>query len=82
MALIILCGRLAVRRGSQIDIELPTAGCRVDELRRRITERDAALGEELADRGERACVGDDIVGNDCWVRTGQSIVFFPPLSGG
>lgn len=68
--------------GRQAELELPSEGCTVAELRKRLAATYPDAKTEFARPSLRACVDDMIVGEDHRIRSGQSVEFFPPLSGG
>lgn len=73
-------GRLAESVGRDIEIEIPE-GCSVADLRERLAieypRAASALGQRV-----RALVGDIVVTDSHIVRPGDSVEFFPPVSGG
>ncbi len=75
-------GSLGDRIGREAELDLPTAGCTVAELRQRLIAAFPDAEADLARPSLRACVGDIIVGEDHRVQGDQSVEFFPPLSGG
>jgi len=75
-------GRMAERIGREADVALPSGGCSVADLRRRLAELHPHAEAELLAPSLRACVDDAIAGDDRIVREGSEVAFFPPLSGG
>jgi molybdopterin converting factor small subunit len=73
-------GKLAERIGRAVELE---CGCAtVAGLREALANRFPDARAELLRPSLRACVGDDLVGDD-FVLEGVALVeFFPPLSGG
>ena len=74
MARIGFYGRLAERFGREVAVDLPDEGCTVAELRARFEGLDAAT--------IRACVNDELAGEQALVRPDDRVDFLPPLSGG
>lgn len=74
MAKIAFYGKLAETIGREIEIELPAGGCTIAALRTRFDGLDRAT--------IRACVNDEMVGEDHVVMPGDRVDFLPPLSGG
>jgi len=54
----------------------------IDDLRRRLADEDAALGEALAGRGVQAAVDMAIVRGDAALAGVREVAFLPPMSGG
>ena len=75
-------GRLGERLGRQVKVELPDGGCSIEELRRLIAGRYPEAGKDILTPRIRACAGDSIVPEDHRVHSGETIEFFPPVSGG
>lgn len=75
-------GRLADRIGRQVRIEVPAEGCSVAELRRLIALQHPDVGAEILGPRVRACVDDAVAPDAQPLRAGQSVEFFPPVSGG
>ena len=77
-----LYGRLADMLGKQVLLDLAQSSCSVGQLRAAIAERHPPAGPEIMSQRVRACVGDTLVGEDHLVTAGQTVEFFPPVSGG
>jgi molybdopterin converting factor small subunit len=75
-------GRLGERVGRQVNVEVPEGGCAVTELRRLIASQHPQISDEIVQQRVRACVADDIVPESFRVSEGQTVEFFPPVSGG
>jgi molybdopterin synthase sulfur carrier subunit len=75
-------GRIGERIGREAEVEVPSGGCSVADLRRRLAELHPAAAADLLAPTLRACIDDEIAGEDGIVREGSDIAFFPPLSGG
>jgi molybdopterin synthase sulfur carrier subunit len=82
VATILFFGRLGDQFGRAIDVELPGDGCTVGVLRALLLETLDGADETLSHKSVRACVDQEIVSDDAFVRAGQEIAFLPPLSGG
>lgn len=82
VATILFFGRLGDQFGREIDIDLPGGGCTIGALRALLIERLDGADETLGQRSVKACVDQEIVSDDAFVRAGQEIAFLPPLSGG
>ena len=79
---VLLYGRLGQQAGRQISVDVPAGGCAVTELRERIADQHPRLREEIFRQRVRACVNDEIVADGFFVMPGQTVEFFPPVSGG
>lgn len=77
---IIFFGSLAARFGREMDVDIPSAGCTIRELRKHLEQQHPAVADLVA--GIKACVDQEIVVEDAHIRPGQELAFFPPLSGG
>lgn len=73
-------GRLADSIGRDIEVELPES-ISVADLRQRLAIEHPRAANVLGHR-VRACVGDAIVPDSHIVLPGDSVEFFPPVSGG
>lgn len=73
-------GRLADSLGQDIEVEIPE-GCSVADLRERLAIEYPHAANALGKR-VRALVGDIVVADSHIVRPGDSVEFFPPVSGG
>ena len=69
---ILFFGRLADSFGRTVELDVPP-GSTIAAIRARLV---------LDDPGVRACVGDSIVADEFTPEPGQSVEFFPPVSGG
>ncbi len=78
---ILLFGKLAERAGRAVEHDVG-AGCTVAELRRGLANAVPEIAEILGLPSTRACIGQEMVGEDAMVRPGQEVAFLPPLSGG
>jgi len=73
-------GRLAESVGREIEVDVPE-GCSVSELRELLATEYPRAANALGHR-VRALVGDAVVADSHIVRPGDSVEFFPPVSGG
>jgi MoaE-MoaD fusion protein len=73
-------GRLAESLGRDIEVEVP-GGCSIADLRQRLATEYPHAANSLGHRA-RALVGDVVVADSHFVRPGDSVEFFPPVSGG
>ena len=78
---ILLFGKMAERAGRTVVHDIG-AGCTVAEIRRGLAEAHPEIAQILGQASTRACVDQQMVGEDAMVRPGQEIAFLPPLSGG
>lgn len=78
---ILFYGRLAESIGRELELQM-AAGCSVAELRRKLELNFPEAGATLANRRSRACVGDALVHDDYVLRSGDTVGFLPPVSGG
>lgn len=78
---ILFFGSLGDSIGREIEVEIPGHFHRVAELRLYLAELFPAAREALANPSVRACIGDEIVGEDHPLG-GDEVHFLPPLSGG
>ena len=78
---ILLFGKLAERAGRVIEHDIG-AGCTIAELRQGLTVALPEIAEMLGQSATRACIDQQMVGEDAQVRPGQEVAFLPPLSGG
>lgn len=77
---ILFYGRLAESLGRDIEVEVP-GSCSIADLRERLASEYPHAANALCHRA-RALVGDIVVAENHIVRPGDSIEFFPPVSGG
>lgn len=75
-------GRLADRVGRQVSVDIPSDGCSVAELRKLIAKGHPEAGRDILVSRVRACVDDVVAAEAQLIRPGQSVEFFPPVSGG
>ena len=73
-------GRLAESVGRDIEVDVPES-CSVSELRALLATEYPRAANALGHR-VRALVGDMVVADSHIVRPGDSVEFFPPVSGG
>jgi molybdopterin synthase sulfur carrier subunit len=74
-------GRLAEAIGREV--ELPgEPGETLGDVRRRLIASHPRAAEALARPAVRACLDDEVVGDDAIVAEGAELAFLPPLSGG
>ena len=74
-------GSLGELLGREIDLEVPEGTNTVALLREFLAVRFPHASDELMTRS-RACVGETLVGGDHSFASGDTVEFFPPLSGG
>jgi molybdopterin synthase sulfur carrier subunit len=79
---ILLFGKLADRAGRVVEHQVDAGGCTVAELRRSLAAALPEISDTLGQSSTRACVDQQMVGEDASVQPGQEIAFLPPLSGG
>lgn len=77
---VLFFGRLAEQLGRECEVAIPKDGCSVAELRRRLTQQAQVPGE--LSRTMLAAVDQEMAADELFVRPGQEIAFFSPLSGG
>ena len=75
-------GRIADRVGRSIELDLPDSITTVAQLRGLLGTTYPDAAGEIASGSLKACVGDEIVGDDHDIRQADTVEFFPPLSGG
>ena len=73
-------GRLAESVGRDIEVDVPES-CSVADLRELLATKFPHAANALGHR-VRALVGDAVVADSHIVRPGDSVEFFPPVSGG
>lgn len=81
-ATILFFGRLGEQLGRQRDIDLPSGGCTIAELRQRLVDDVGEAASCLLDPTIRASVDQVITTENQRVNAGQEIAFLSPLSGG
>jgi len=74
-------GRLRDAIGDVQDHDV-SEGMLISQLRRQLAERFPDHSGDLLSHRVRACVDDEIVGEDFILTGRESVEFFPPLSGG
>ncbi|MBL8556195.1 MAG: MoaD/ThiS family protein [Phenylobacterium sp.] len=75
-------GKLADRFGRLRSIAIPSAGCTIADLRRRLVAETEG-GDILAEPSVRAAVDQNLAVDDAApVRGGQEVAFLPAFSGG
>jgi molybdopterin converting factor small subunit len=74
-------GSLGEAIGREVGVDVP-AGTSVADLRRLLANRFPDAAESIASPGFRACVADEVVGEDHRLEGGEEVEFLPPLSGG
>ncbi|HEY5412119.1 MAG TPA: MoaD/ThiS family protein [Caulobacteraceae bacterium] len=77
---ILLFGRISDALGRQIETAIPETGCTVGELRRLVVDQTSS--EVLLQKGVRASVDKQVVGDDAMVRPDSEVAFFSVFSGG
>jgi molybdopterin synthase sulfur carrier subunit len=75
-------GQLAEQFGRLREVEIPSEGCTVADLRARLISASDHLAFALNRPGIRAAVDQEVVGDEALVRPNQEIAFFSPVSGG
>jgi molybdopterin converting factor small subunit len=73
---VLFFGRVADQLGRERQVELPSAGCTIAELRRLIA------ADVLGRPGVRASIDRQVVGEEAFVRPGAEVAFFSVFSGG
>jgi molybdopterin converting factor small subunit len=73
---VLFFGRVADQLGRERQVELPSAGCTIADLRRLIA------ADVLARPGVRASIDRQVVADDALVRPGAEVAFFSVFSGG
>lgn len=74
-------GRLGEKLGAEIDVDPPSGTDTVVQLRDVLVAMFPEASDDLRQRS-RACIGDSIVGDNHRLNGGDTVEFFPPLSGG
>jgi molybdopterin converting factor small subunit len=75
-------GKIGERIGRTVELDVPPTVARVAELRAFLATVYPQAAADLASGASRACVGDTVVGEDQRIAPGDTVEFFPPLSGG
>ena len=78
---VLFYGRLAETIGSELEMEAPP-GRSVGELRERLIADHPQAEQPLRSKRARTCVGDQLVGDDYRLASGDKLEFLPPFSGG
>lgn len=76
-----LFGSLADAIGREVELPVPS-GATVADLRRGLADAYPAAAPLLTRPQVRACLNNQIVGDEQPVPEGAELAFFPPLSGG
>lgn len=79
---ILFYGKLVDLLGRELEIEWPQHGGSVGVVRERLAALYPHAGDALLTPSLRACIGDALVDEGQCVRSGDTIEFFPPVSGG
>jgi molybdopterin converting factor small subunit len=82
MTMIRFYGRAAAALGREVQFALPNRGCTIDQLRQLLADRYPDSRIAILSPRLRACVEDQIVSGDRFIRENDEVEFFPPLSGG
>ena len=77
---ILLFGRVSDALGRQIEAAIPEAGCTVGELRRLVALQTGS--DVLLQKGVRASIDRQVVGDEALVRPDSEVAFFSVFSGG
>ncbi len=77
---ILLFGRVCDLLGREIEAMVPEEGCTVGELRRLVCEQTGS--DALLQKGVRASLDQQVVGDEATVRPGAEVAFFSVFSGG
>ncbi|WP_396595626.1 MoaD/ThiS family protein [Brevundimonas sp. R86498] len=82
MTRILFFGRVAEHLGPECQLDLPSGGLGIGEIRRALAARDAASASALLRADVRASVDLVVVSDETRARPGQEIAFFSLFSGG
>lgn len=84
MATIQVCffGKVADRFGRGLSVDIPAEGCSLSWLRGQLADQTEGGAEALGERGLRAAVDHQIVGDKAWISPGQEVAFLSMFSGG
>lgn len=74
-------GQLSDQLGEYIECDVAKS-LSIADLRSELAGRFPDAADRLQSRTVRACVADEIVSEDFIVEPGQSVEFWPPVSGG
>ena len=75
-------GKLGDTIGREVVLDPSVAGCTIGELRTLLAGQYPHASAELVGSRLRACVNDQVVGEDFRIEAEAEVEFFPPLSGG
>ncbi len=76
------CGRLAELAPPSIEMHLPEQGQTIAQLRGQLAREYPALADEMDSPKVQACVDEVMAQDSATISPGQTVAFFPPLSGG
>lgn len=79
---IVFYGSLAERLGRRVAFAIPPGGITVAELRQNLARTYPDAAGELTGQSLRACVADMLAAEEFVVQPGDTVEFFPPVSGG
>lgn len=82
MTRILFFGRVAEHLGPERDLDLPSGGLGIGDIRRALAARDALSADTLLRPDVRASVDQVVVNDDALARPDQEIAFFSLFSGG
>lgn len=77
-----LYGKLGDMLGRQISLDRNSTCWTVAELRQELAERYPDAAAELLSPRVRACLNDEIAGDNCVIGPGHEVALLPPVSGG
>lgn len=75
-------GKLAERIDRNLVLDWAEEGTTIATLRMRLAELYPEARADLPAPVARACIGDEMVGDSYPIRAGDTVEFFPPVSGG
>jgi len=78
---VLFYGKLAAALGSDVEIALDE-GCSVADLRRALADAYPTVRDDLLSRTTRACIGDEVVGEQHRLDGNARVELLPPVSGG
>lgn len=79
---VLFFGRVADALGREVELALPAQGCRLSDLRERLSALGEAAREALSRCDVRAAVDQMIADDASWVHPRQEVAFFSLFSGG
>lgn len=82
MTRILFFGRVAEHLGPDRDVDLPTDGCSIAEIRRRLAAQDQIAADALLRADVLASIDQVVADDDAHAHPGQEIAFFSLFSGG